>query len=287
MMSMATSGWETRLRGQAIRYPAFNQLEANNYVPNAVIADAGSPRAVAEDAWGNLFVADAVNRVLIYYPGLGAINAASFLAPNALAPGMIAALFSQGNPGQFGGQVHLPPAGVLPLPKQLNGIQVLFNGSPVPLFYADPNQINFEVPMGAPQSGSADLQVVQTAGGRVLGDTTVAMVAADPGIFSLTGNGIGTAAAINQDGTINGPTNPAIAGQIIQIFGTGQGFVSGAPPDGSAPSGQLPPSRPAHGSYGPRNHYRLGHRLCRACTRGSRRLAGECHDSQGHHHTAK
>jgi uncharacterized protein (TIGR03437 family) len=237
---------------QAIRYPAFNALEANGYAPNAVINDAGSPRAVAEDAWGNLFLADAVNRVLIYYPGLGAVNAASFLNQSVLAPGMIAALFSQGNAGQFGGQATPAPANVLPLPKQLNGVQVLFNGSPVPLFYADPNQINFEVPMGAPQTGTADVQVVQIAGGRVLGDTTVEMVTADPGIFTLGPlGGIGTAAAINQDGTINGPTNPAIAGQVIQIFGTGQGFVSGAPPDGSAPSGPLQSSRPPTVLIGP------------------------------------
>jgi uncharacterized protein (TIGR03437 family) len=230
--------WVADASGQAIRYPAFNALEASGYAPNAKLTDIGSPRAVAEDAWGNLFMADAVNRVLIYYPGLGATNAASFLAPNFLAPGMIAALFSQGNPGQFGGQAA--SAAALPLPTQLNGLQVLFNGSPVPLFYAGPDQINFLVPMAAPQTGTADLQVVQTAGGRVLGDTTVEMLAANPGIFTLVGTGSGTAAAINQDGTINGPTNPAIAGQTIQIFGTGQGFVSGAPPDGTAPTGALP-----------------------------------------------
>jgi uncharacterized protein (TIGR03437 family) len=229
--------WVADASGLAIRYPAFNALEAGGYMPNEELGDLGSPRAVAEDAWGNLFLADLVNRVLIYYPGLGAINAASFLGTDVLAPGMIAALFSQGNAGQFGGQST--SASALPLPKQLNGVQVLFNGSPVPLFYAGPDQINFVVPMAAPQTGTADLQVVQTAGGRVLGDTTVEMVAADPGIFSLTGNGIGTAAAVNQDGTINGPTNPAIAGQTIQIFGTGQGFVAGAPPDGTAPTGPL------------------------------------------------
>jgi uncharacterized protein (TIGR03437 family) len=230
--------WVADASGLAIRYPAFNALEANGYAPNAQISDAGGPRAVAEDAWGNLFLADRVNRVLIYYPGLGAINAASYLGTNVLAPGMIAALFSQGNAGQFQGQAT--SASALPLPTQLNGVQVLFNGSAVPLFYAGPNQINFVVPMAAPQSGTADVQVVQTAGGRVLGDTTVEMVAANPGIFTLTGTGSGTAAAVNQDGTINGPTNPAIAGQTIQIFGTGQGFVSGAPPDGTAPTGLSP-----------------------------------------------
>ena len=48
--------------------------------------------------------ADAAHRVGIYYPGLGPINAANFLNPNYLAPGMIAAMFTRGNFNQFGGQ---------------------------------------------------------------------------------------------------------------------------------------------------------------------------------------
>ena len=63
---------------------------------NATIADDGGPLAVVEDAWGDLFLADAAHRVVIYYPGLGPINAANFLNPNVLAPGMIAALFTPG-----------------------------------------------------------------------------------------------------------------------------------------------------------------------------------------------
>jgi sugar lactone lactonase YvrE len=150
--------------GAAIRYPAFSALVAAGNASNATIADNGVPLAVVEDAWGDLFVADAIHRVAVYYPGLAPINAANFLLPRVLAPGMIAALFTQGNFNQFGGQ--LSSAAALPLPVQLNGIQVLFNGLPVPLFYADPNQINFQVPMGAPASGTADLQVMEVATGR-------------------------------------------------------------------------------------------------------------------------
>ncbi len=121
----------------------------------------------------------------------------------------------------------------MPLPATLNGVQVLFNGSPVPLFYADPNQINFQVPIGAPQSGTANMQVVEVATGRLLGDTTVVMNAANPGIFTQAGNGIGAAIAINQDNTLNTQTNPAAQGSIITIYATGQGFIPGAPPDGN------------------------------------------------------
>ena len=224
--------------GGAVRYPPFDQLIAARGAPNGGIIDSGSPLALVGDLWGNMFIADAVNRVLIFYPGLVPINAANFLNPRILAPGMIAAMYSQGVYGQFGGQPL--QASALPLPTTLNGLQILFNGSPVPLFYADSNQINFQVPIGAPQSGTADLQVVEAATGRLLGETAVLMIQADPGIFTQTGNGVGTAVAVNQDNTVNGPSNPAVQGSTITLYGTGQGFVAGAPPDGQISNKQLP-----------------------------------------------
>jgi len=221
----------------AVRFPGFNTLAANNDAPNGGFIDTGGPLALTEDAAGDLIMADAAHRVGFYFAELALTNAANFLNQNLLAPGMIAAMFTQGNYNQFGG--HPTNAPSLPLPTTLNGIQVLFNGSPAPIFYADPNQINFQVPMSAPQSGTAEVQVVQTATGRILGDTTVAMTAAVPGFFTQTGNGIGTAAALNQDNTVNSQDNPAAQGTVIQIFGTGQGFIPGGPPDGTAAGRQV------------------------------------------------
>jgi uncharacterized protein (TIGR03437 family) len=237
-VSIATGDiWVADASGGAIRYPAFNQIVATNGAPNATLTDNFGPLAVVEDAWGDMFLADAIHRVGIYYPGLSPINAANFLNPGVLAPGMIAALYSRGNFNQFGGQAS--QANALPLPTQLNGVSVLFNGTPVPLFYADPNQINFEVPNGAPQSGFADLQVMDIATGRTLGDTSVIMTQALPGLFTQAGNGSGAAAALNQDNTLNSQTNQAAQGTIITLFGTGEGYLSGAPQDGNISNGPV------------------------------------------------
>jgi uncharacterized protein (TIGR03437 family) len=226
--------------GAAIRFPAYNALEVNGFQPNATLAEF-SPRAVTEDAWGNVFVADAANRVVIHYPGLSSLNAASYLLPNVLAPGMIAAMYSTGNFMQFG--TTSASFSKLPLPTQLNGLEVLFNGSPAPLFAVSPNQINFQVPNGAPQSGTADLQVLEAATGRVLGDSTVLMNAVDPGVFTQAANGSGAASAVNMDGTVNSQSNPATSGQYISLYLTGLGYVPGAPPDGQAPTGAVPAPR--------------------------------------------
>ena len=226
--------------GAAIRYPAYNALEVNGFMPNATLLEE-SPRAVTEDAWGNVFIADAANRVVIHYPGLSSLNAANYLFPNVMAPGMIAAMYSTGNTGQFGATSQSATA--LPLPAQLNGVQVLFNNAPVPLFYAGTDQINFQVPNLAPQSGTADIQVIEVATGRVLGDSTVQMNAAVPGLFTQAGNGGGAASAVNEDGTINSQTHPAIAGHYITLYGTGVGYIPGAPPDGQAATGPVPAPR--------------------------------------------
>lgn len=226
--------------GAAVRFPAYNNLEVNGFQPNATLSEF-SARAITEDAWGNVFVADAANRVVIHYPGLSSINAASYLFPNALAPGMIAAMYSTGNNNQFG--TASQSASSIPLPTTLNGVQVLFNGTPVPLFYAGPNQINYEVPNSAPQSGTANVQVLEASTGRLLGDSTVSMNVTVPGLFTQAGNGSGAASAVNQDGSLNSQSNPAMVGSYITLYGTGLGSVPGAPPDGHAPTGPLPAAR--------------------------------------------
>lgn len=222
--------------GIALRYPDFNNLIGTaNYTPNATLTDY-APIAITEDNYGNIFLADDANRVLIYYPGLSVVNAANYWGQNTtpqfpLAPGLIAALYSTGNTGQFG--ATQASATSIPLPKQLNGVEIMFNGTPAPLFYAGPNQINFEVPGNAPQSGGADVQVIETATGRVLGDTTVTMFSVSPGIFTQTQTGSGDGIIANQDGTLNKSSNPAVAGSIVTIYMTGQGYISGMPPDGN------------------------------------------------------
>jgi len=227
---------------QAVRFPKFNDLiGSGSYTPNATLSDLG-PLAVAEDNWGNLFLADDANRVLIYYPGLGAVNAANYWGLNTnpqrpVAPGMITALFSTGGDNQFG--TGTASATSVPLPKTLNGIQVLVNNTPSPLFFAGPNQINFQIPSNAPTSGTGDIQVVETATNRVLGDTTVVMNNVAPGIFTQNASGSGDGVIANQDSTLNTPSNPAKAGSVVTLYMTGQGYISGMPADGDVPNAAL------------------------------------------------
>jgi uncharacterized protein (TIGR03437 family) len=137
----------------------------------------------------------------------------------------------------------------VPYPTLLADTQVLFNGQPAPLLLVSPGQINFMIPMSAPTSGTADVQVVRQSTGQILTDGLLPMNAVSPAIFTggptscpstITASKCKQAAVVNAvDGTVNGPNNPAAAGSYISIYATGQGFVQDAPPDGDIPRGGL------------------------------------------------
>jgi uncharacterized protein (TIGR03437 family) len=68
------------------------------------------------------------------------------------------------------------------------------------------------------------------------------MAPVSPALFTLNGLGTGQLLATNDDGTPNQPGQPVGRGHTISIFGTGQGVVPNAPPDGTPASGPVPTS---------------------------------------------
>jgi uncharacterized protein (TIGR03437 family) len=238
--------WVTNTNNSTcLRYPSFEEYFVSGTYNGGVPVYA-APIALTEDEYGDLLVADAANRVEFYYPGLTWQNAASYLT-EPLAPGVLATIYPLG--GTFGTNTlnanQLPNP--VPFPPVLAGTQVLFNGQPAPLLLISPGQINFMVPMSAPTTGTADVQVVSQSTGQILADGLVEMNAVSPAIFagglsncSLSGGKCRQAAVVNDaDGTVNGPSNPAAAASYISIYATGQGFLQGAPPDGNIPQSGL------------------------------------------------
>lgn len=226
--------------GRILRYPRFDHLFFAGFQPDGVIPAGSASLAVTQDHYGNLYVADGSSRVAVHYPAMLAVNGAHFLPGRALAPGMVAALFPLSTP--FGSETvaYTDLPNPLPMPTELGNLQVKVDGVPAPLFFVSPGQINIFVPTSAPQSGVAEFEVVETTTGRVLASAPVQMNVASPGLFTAHANGTGQVLAFNQDGTPNSPTNPAARGEYITLYGTGQGVVPGAPPDGEAPQAPIP-----------------------------------------------
>jgi adhesin/invasin len=122
-------------------------------------------------------------------------------------------------------------AATYPLPTQLGPTSVTVNGSVVPLYYASPSQLNFQMPSSAP-ADSVQVAVINGSSGlkTALGQTTQ-LTAVQPGLFVSTGN---RAAALNQDLTVHTPATPVPAGGYILLYTTGGGPISPPLPDGTA-----------------------------------------------------
>lgn len=256
--------WAGDSANGVLRYPRFELLgpEGTNkpsaHIPTAATGASncgvsGSPAclptlAMTQDGAGNLYVADYSNRLTIHYQAVAATNGASFRCAGGctlgglnektsyLAPGAVGSIFGFSS-NQFGTTADFK--GVLPIPTTVGGIQVLMNGHAAPIFSVVPNQVNFVVPNGAPTAGTAFVEVVQQSTGQVLGSGMVQMYTVAPGMFTSNQTGTGQIAALNQDNTVNSPSNPAARGSVIQLFGTGQGLLPGAPPEGQLPTGLI------------------------------------------------
>lgn len=227
---------------QCLRYPRFNTFYAG-VTYNLAVPAVSATLALATDLTGALYVADATNRVAIYYPALQAMNGANFLPNRPLAPGLIASLCAPASncttgDTAFGSQTVNNSQ--VPVPTVLGDIQVNFNGTLAPLFYVSPAQINFYVPSNAPQSGTALIEVSLKSTGQVIAAGQAAMSNVSPGIFMQAfTSSTRQAAVLNEDNSVNSSTNPAQRGHLIQIYATGQGLIPGMPADGVPPATQV------------------------------------------------
>ncbi|MDQ6760571.1 MAG: matrixin family metalloprotease [Acidobacteriota bacterium] len=161
------------------------------------------------------------------------VNAASFKG-TGVAPGELVSLFGTSvgpdmpvsNSGfdQFTGR----------LSTTLAGISVTFDGVPAPLIFTSAAQINLQVPYEL--AGHASTVVTVVNQGIASDPITVPVVSAQPGLFVQAGTM--QAIALNQDNSVNSPSNPAARTSVVTLFATGPGLVE--PP--------VPTGRPASGS---------------------------------------
>jgi uncharacterized protein (TIGR03437 family) len=159
-----------------------------------------------------------------------ATNAIHFQAGASLAPGSLVTLWGQNFTDQTAS------AAAVPLPETLGGVSVeLRDETKAPLLYVSGQQINFQLPGGIPL-GTQTIAVRRTDTDEPLAGGVLQVADAGPGLFSMEAGGSGQALALNQDGTLNSAENPAPKGSTVTLFGSGQGDVTPAVPDGQAPA---------------------------------------------------
>jgi uncharacterized protein (TIGR03437 family) len=125
-------------------------------------------------------------------------------------------------------------ASAVPLPRLLGGVCVYANGTPLPLLYVSPGQINAQVPFNLPPSAGL---VISNAGGQnapfnFTSDST------GPAVFH-TGNG-GAVIVRTVDGKLITDSTPIHLDEILNIYMTGMGVVSpNVNPGDAAPTSPL------------------------------------------------
>lgn len=138
---------------------------------------------------------------------------------------------------------------VPPLPKELNGVQVLLNDEPVPLQSVTPTEVRFQIPWAA-GPGKHRLEVKGEAASLFEAEAVVELeILRDafpvfeslPGAYSAAGSLYVLAAHEGFSGVVT-PEHPARPGETIHLYMSGLGPVEPAAETG-APSPSDPPAR--------------------------------------------
>ena len=163
------------------------------------------------------------------------VNAASYLG-GGVAPGEMVTVFGSAMGPSELLQQHITGNGTLA--TTLADTRILFNGVPAPLVYVSDKQSTAIVPYAVAGQTSVDVQVEYKGVRSEV--VTVPTLPSRPGIFTLDGSGQGQAAILNEDRSVNSPSNPARRGSVISIFGTGGGEAAPGVVDGQLVRGILP-----------------------------------------------
>jgi uncharacterized protein (TIGR03437 family) len=152
------------------------------------------------------------------------VNGATFTSGGYISPGEFVSLTGLGIGPETG--VSYDPGAQDGTPTSLAGVRVTFNGIAAPLIYVQSRQVNAQVPFEV--SGSK-ASVTLTHNNATFGPYAVDVTSFQPqGIFRRQPGASIQAAALNGDGSVNSPDNPALRGSLVSVFGTGYGPLNPA-----------------------------------------------------------
>jgi uncharacterized protein (TIGR03437 family) len=151
-----------------------------------------------------------------------------------LAPGELVTFWGLRFGPDAGAALKLDSSGKIA--TELSGVRVFFNDIAAPLLYAQSLQINAQVPWELAGKPSAQVHVEYNG---VSTRTGIARLQASyPALFPAQ-YGSAQGAIVNEDGSRNSAANPAPAGSVVSIYGSG-----GGPTNPASVTGGLSPATP-------------------------------------------
>jgi endo-1,4-beta-xylanase len=180
-------------------------------------------------------VLDALVNTPAQISAAGIVNAANY-AGGAVSPGEIITLFgAQYGPADL---VRLQYDAAGRIASSLADTQLLFDGVPAPVVYALTGQSSFIVPYGVQNQASTTIQYVYQ--GTSSNSVVVPVAPTIPGLFSIDSSGTGPGAILDAAYKLNSAANPAKAGDVVLLYGTGAGALTPAAIDGGLVGAPLP-----------------------------------------------
>ena len=226
--------WIANSKGNAmLRYPRFERLTLGVRSDYQIASSA--PLAVTQDGSGNLYVAEGVHRVAVFFNGLRTQVAGNY-ADRPLSPGTIGIVYPRSGV-TFSSETKtfdsLPNP--IPMPKELAECRFCWITVLCPCTSYRPDRSITSCPW--------TLQTRAAPNSRFFGSPLVrswrrelSLARVSPALFVQGALEQGQLAAINQDGTINAPGSEVAKAQFITLYATGLGFVPSAPPEGVPPT---------------------------------------------------
>jgi len=193
-----------------------NGLAASTYSATVTVSSTASTQTTALTV--NLTVA------AVPTPAIGGVANAGSYATGSVAPGENIVIFGTGiGPATLAG-LQLTSGGSVA--TTVSNTQVTFDGTPAPIIYVSANQTSVMVPFEIGGRPTTVLQVTYL--GVKSAPLTYNVSNAVPGIYTQNQQGTGPGAIVNQNGTVNGPSQPASAGDVIAVYLSGTGNTSPA-----------------------------------------------------------
>lgn len=156
----------------------------------------------------------------------GVVNAASYSPFTAqISPGEVITLFGSG-------LANGTATASAPFPTTLGGVQVLLNGSAIPVYSVTSTQVSAVVPYNV-SGNTVELTLQVNNNGSLSNIVNTYGGATSAGVFTLNQNGLGDAAILHANYSEVTESNPAKVGEAIAIYLTGLGPVTPAVTAGS------------------------------------------------------
>ncbi|MBI4443717.1 MAG: PQQ-dependent sugar dehydrogenase [Acidobacteria bacterium] len=214
---------------------ALTEISGGRWRLEVLLQTGLSVSSFGEDESGEVYVVDYSGTVRQVIAGAGpqpaveqagVVNAAS-LQPGPVAPGEIISIFGSEIGPELPAGTRLNSSGQVDTVLAEN--QVFFDDIPAPLFHAQNDQINAQVPYTVAGTSGTVVQVLRQ--GVFSNPVSLEAAEAVPGIFTLSG-GMGPGAVLNEDLTPNSASNPASTGSMVVLYATGEGQTTPGGTDG-------------------------------------------------------